>query len=582
MALRVNTNVAALNALRHLNRTEQALSTNLERRSSGRRLNKAADGPAALVISEQMKSQISSIDQAIRNTETSVSMVQTTEGALSEVSNMLINLRQLAVHGANEGANDEKMLQADQNEVENLLATMKRIAMTTQFGTQALLDGSRASTGVAVGDGLEFVSASELSKSSPSEGYKVNVTQVATRPLLVSTRSLTLQDVNPQNSITFVVNTGNRTTSIDLKENRTLWEQVDKIRRQAGKDGTPEAVERAGRTIQQLLAGELQAKLDDTGMDLEVFVYQPSEMLGVVLSDFDSLNDTLEEMRTQPGGLDELAGGNEVIVIRHRQFGSEPTFTITSNVAGFFRTDAPANSAVAAIPGRDVEGTIGGNPETGGGEVAIGKGQLLMGAPSTDIEGVAVRYTNTTEDELFRVFSTRENRDIGLYKQEKDNDFLVGESVDGYVHITQNALSFQIGPNQVQNSKFSLQSVNPEELARSVENESGFRSLNDITLLSADESGAAITVIDEAIGEVAMMRGDLGSFQRNTLEANLNNLRISKENLTASESQLADTDMAAEMSSLVKNQILLASGTAMLAQANQVPQSVMQLLNVGQ
>ena len=243
MALRVNTNVAALNALRHLNHTEQELSKNLERLSSGRRLNKAADGPAALVISEQMKSQISSIDQAIRNTETSVSMVQTTEGALSEVSNMLINLRQLAVHGANEGANDEKMLQADQNEVENLLATMKRIAMTTQFGTQALLDGSRASTGVAVGDGLEFVSASELSKSSPSEGYKVNVTQVATRPLLVSTRSLTLQDVNPQNSITFVVNTGNRTTSIDLKENRTLWEQVDKIRRQAGKDGTPEAVE---------------------------------------------------------------------------------------------------------------------------------------------------------------------------------------------------------------------------------------------------------------------------------------------------------------------------------------------------
>ena len=89
-------------------------------------------------------------------------------------------------------------------------------------------------------------------------------------------------------------------------------------------------------------------------------------------------------------------------------------------------------------------------------------------------------------------------------------------------------------------------------------------------------------MIDEAIGEVATMRGDLGSFQRNTLEANLNNLRISKENLTASESQLADTDMAAEMSSLVKNQILLASGTAMLAQANQVPQSVMQLLNVGQ
>ena len=205
-----------------------------------------------------------------------------------------------------------------------------------------------------------------------------------------------------------------------------------------------------------------------------------------------------------------------------------------------------------------------------------------MGAPNTDTEGVAVRYTNTTEDEFFRVFSTLDNRYIGFFKLEKDNDYLVSEPIDGYVHITQNALSFQIGPNQVQNSKFSLQSVNPEELARGMENESGFRSLKDITLLSADEAGDAITVIDEAIGEVAMMRGDLGSFQRNTLEANLNNLRISKENLTASESQLADTDMAAEMSSLVKNQILLASGTAMLAQANQVPQSVMQLLGVGQ
>lgn len=581
MALRVNTNVAALNALRHLNRTEQELSTNLERLASGRRLNKAADGPAALVISEQMKSQINSIDQAIRNTETSVSMVQTTEGALSEVSNMLINLRQLAVHGANEGANDEKMLQADQNEVENLLATMKRVALTTQFGTQTLLDGSRASAGVAVGDGLEFVSASERSKSSPSEGFKVNITQVATRPLLVGMRSLKLADVDPQDPITFVVNSGNRTTSIDLRDNRSLWEQVNKLRRQAG-EGNLEEREQAALTIQQLIAGELQAKLDDAGMDLEVFVYRPAEMVGTLLSDFDTLNDTLEKLRTQPGGLDKLAGSSEVIVIRHRQFGSEPTFTVTSNVDDFFREDASANEAVSAIPGKDVEGTIGGNPETGGGDVALGKGQLLMGAPNTDTEGVAVRYTNTTEDEFFRVFSALDNRYIGFFKLEKDNDYLVSEPIDGYVHITQNALSFQIGPNQVQNSKFSLQSVNPEELGRGMENESGFRSLKDITLLSADEAGDAITVIDEAIGEVAMMRGDLGSFQRNTLEANLNNLRISKENLTASESQLADTDMAAEMSSLVKNQILLASGTAMLAQANQVPQSVMQLLGVGQ
>ena len=112
MALRVNSNIAALNALRHLHKTESELSTNLERLSSGRRLNHAADGPASLVISEQMKAQISGLSQAISNSETSMSMVQTTEGALNEVSNILVNLRQLAVHAANEGTNDEKMLQA--------------------------------------------------------------------------------------------------------------------------------------------------------------------------------------------------------------------------------------------------------------------------------------------------------------------------------------------------------------------------------------------------------------------------------------------------------------------------------------
>ena len=136
MAFRINSNIAALNALRHLHDTEEALSTNLERLSSGRKLNHASDGPAAMVISEQMKTQIESLDQSIRNSEISMSMLQTTEGALSEVSNILIDMRQLAVHAANEGTNDPKMLQADQNEIENLLSTLGNISRNTQFGPE--------------------------------------------------------------------------------------------------------------------------------------------------------------------------------------------------------------------------------------------------------------------------------------------------------------------------------------------------------------------------------------------------------------------------------------------------------------
>ena len=168
-----------------------------------------------------------------------------------------------------------------------------------------------------------------------------------------------------------------------------------------------------------------------------------------------------------------------------------------------------------------------------------------------------------------------------MFKRDKSNELLIGDDVDGNVHVSQNSLAFQIGPNRGQLRRISVQSIDPENLSKGVENENNFSSLAEIDVLNADAAQDSLLLIDEAIDEVSSMRGNLGSFQRNSLEANLHGLRVSKENLTASESQLADTDMAQEMSNLVKNQILLSSGTAMLAQANQVPQSVIQLLNVG-
>ncbi len=558
MAFRINSNIAALNALRHLHDTEEALSTNLERLSSGRKLNHASDGPAAMVISEQMKTQIESLDQSIRNSEISMSMLQTTEGALSEVSNILIDMRQLAVHAANEGTNDPKMLQADQNEIENLLSTLGNISRNTQFGTRTLLDGSNSATGVAVGNGLEFVRATETAKSSPAEGYKVDITQVATRAMLVGERMLSLEDVSssdPSQVISFVINEGGRTVAIDLKSNTE-------------------------RAIQQLVAHEMQRQTDEAGMNLDIFVYRAAENMGKFLEDFDALDDALTEWASYPGAVGAL-GGDDVIVIRHREFGSEPNFTVSTSLDNYFSEISPANESVFAIPGKDVEGTIGGAPEFDGGEAAIGNGQELSGAPGAEAEGITIRYNQDTDDVIYRIFNRTENRITGLLKRQKDNEFLVGDSIDGYVHLTQNSLAFQTGPNQGQQSKVSVSSVDPEQLARGVDNDSNFRSLSDIEVLSADSAQDSMLMIDEAIDQVSTLRGKLGSFQRNSLEANLNSLRISKENMVASESMLADTDMAEEMSDLVKNQILLSSGTAMLAQANQTPQSVMQLLDVG-
>ena len=583
MALRVNSNIAALNALRHLQHTEQELGKNLERLSSGRKLNHAADGPASLVISEQMKTQISGLGQAIRNSESSISMIQTTEGALNEVSNILINLRQLAVHAANEGTNDEKMLQADQNEVDNLLSTLKNISRNTQFGTRTLLDGSNSATGVVIGNGLEFVLASDEAKSTHSSGYKVDITQVATRSMMVATHRLSLEDVSssdPNNAISFVINEGGRTISVDLKNNNDLREKIESLTASAKRNGTPEARVRAERGIQQLIAYEMQKMADDANMDLDIFVYRPADNLGPFLQNFDTLNDALTEMSRTPGGINNfITGLDEVIVLRHRQFGSDPGFTVSSTLENYFGENIKSNEAVFSVPGRDVEGNIGGSPGINGGGAAMGRGQFLTGAPGAEGEGVTIKYGETTDDVIYEIFNRSENKVAGLFRRENNNETLVGDDVDGFVHVSQNSLVFQIGPNEGQLRRISVDSINPEELAKGIENNSNFRNLAEIDVLDAEAAQDTLLLVDQAIDDVSTMRGNLGSFQRNALEANLHSLRVSKENLTASESMLADTDMAQEMSSLVKNQILLSSGTAMLAQANQVPQSVLQLLN---
>ena len=128
-------------------------------------------------------------------------------------------------------------------------------------------------------------------------------------------------------------------------------------------------------------------------------------------------------------------------------------------------------------------------------------------------------------------------------------------------------------------TSISLRSTHSWDLGKGVSNESGFQSLKDIDVLQADKATDSIRVIDRAIEEVAIQRGDLGAFQKDTLESNLNYLRIANENIVGSESVLRDADMASEMTAFTRNQIMTQAGTAMLAQANQLPNSMLALLS---
>lgn len=140
--MRINQNITAFNAYRNLSSTNTVLGKSLEKLSSGFRINRAADDAAGLVISQGLRAQVSGLRQAVRNGQDGISVVQTAEGALNEVHSMLNRMRDLAVQAANTGSMDSDAVAAAQAEIDQLVEEIDRIAQSTKFGSQNLLDGS--------------------------------------------------------------------------------------------------------------------------------------------------------------------------------------------------------------------------------------------------------------------------------------------------------------------------------------------------------------------------------------------------------------------------------------------------------
>ena len=175
MALSLANNVASLTAQNNLNRTSANLNRSLERLSSGLKVNRGADGPAALVISEQQRAQISGLRTAIDNTNKAVNVVQTGEGALNEINGLLVKVRALAVDSANSGVNDTNALAANQAEISNALDTINRIANTTKFGTKNLLNGQAGTVGSVTGSNNASLAGVRAGTGIASGNYTVAI-----------------------------------------------------------------------------------------------------------------------------------------------------------------------------------------------------------------------------------------------------------------------------------------------------------------------------------------------------------------------------------------------------------------------
>ena len=487
--MRVNTNASAIFAHRNLIRNNATQTKTLERLSSGLKINRGADAPAQLQISENLRAQTVGLKQSIDNSEMAISLMQTGEAALDEVSRSLVKARQLAIHAANEAVNDETMLQADQQELDQIVGSINRIAKNTQYGKNYLLDGSGSGNGVTTGKHLSFVGAETTGLSTGIHGYDINITQAATHSSISGTVALTQEIIDAGEQITIV---------------------------ESGRVVNFKTV--AGTSVEQTLT-QLTGAIQAAGIEVEL---------------------------VQPDSSVTDSHAPQILTIRHKKFGSQPSFQVSSNTGGLL--SQVTNVSRKVQNGVDIAGEIAG-------EEAVGKGQVLTGAGGYEskADGIAIRYSG-------------------------ENTPPPGQRA-GTITFTQNSLIFQIGGNANQTARVSFKSVKSHALGNGVANDSGFRSFADINLLDVKGAQDSLQIIDKAIKEVAANRGYMGAFQRNTLESNLNYLRIAHENVMNSESVIRDADMAEEMTKFTRNQILIESSTAMLAQANQMPMAILKLLS---
>jgi flagellin len=477
-ALVINHNTQAFNAHRNMLTVDKELKTSLEHLSSGLKVVRAADGPATLMISEQMRAQVASVTQAIRNSETSVSMVQTTEAALDEMNKLLVDMRGRAIHAANEGANDRNMLEADQFEIKNGLESIDRISQFAQFGTKKILDGSNGVSGLAAGKGLMFLKATTNTKTSPEAGYEVRVAQAASKANLEGTAPLTKETIN--SGVTLSLQEGGRVAEYTTKKG----EDVAGVVRQ------------------------LQSAVDLAGLRLDVSFTEDSRLR-----------------------------------IVHREFGADAKFVVVSSLAGVLSHEP--GMPESAQNGTDVAGSINN-------QLTYGKGRILTAAPGTEADGLQVFFEGDTPADP--------------------------AAAVGRVNVSQNALTFQIGPNAGQRVKIALNALSTRSMGTNVPTQTGFKNLSEVDVRSAQGAEDSMRLIDKSIDDLNVVRGQLGAIQKNALESNIRSLHVAQEELTSAESVIRDADMAEEISQFTRNQIVLQSATAMLGHANQVPQNILTLL----
>jgi len=584
--MRINNNIQALNTYNRLTINNDALSKSVEKLSSGLRINRAGDDAAGLAISEKMRAQIRGLNQAQRNAQDAISLIQTAEGALNEVHSILQRMRELAVQAAND-TNTETDRNEIQKEINQLTSEINRIANTTEFNTMKLLDGSRTITMKTV------TSTTSVDKivNGPGGSLTVNYSFGVT----ISTDS-----ADWQKAISGGITIGTDPTA----DEKIDWTNID-----LSKSATVK--------VTKTLNGDLQIDIAATDKNNNAFSYS-------TLLDADTIKTGADSSGIYKVNFHGVTFDLDVNAFKNVDNNTNVTIdlqtakgTSTNNVTGTYGLvhDFTDSTEAANFTKFTIDGT---NPALVGAKyiqvgfdgtkitvdvyAADGSTKILSDtytpatAPSN--EGETFEYEENGINFAFELIKDPSGNVITTFTTNKlDISNFVAKLTTETTTTTStvvdkdNSLIMQIGANASQTISVAINDMRASALGvSSTKGGSGFTSTQTVTngtnndaieyalsVLSAADASNAITKIQSAIEAVSAERSKLGAYQ-NRLEHTINNLGTAAENLTAAESRIRDVDMAKEMMNYTKNNILMQAATAMLAQANQLPQAVLQLL----
>ena len=555
----INSNISSLNSQRKLAGTSVGLSTTMERLSSGLRINSAKDDAAGLSISDRMTSQINGLNQARRNANDGISVAQTAEGAMQTSTDILQRIRTLSVQSANDtnSTADRKALQA---EVDQLVQEFDRVANTTQFNGQNLLNGDFSKTQFQVGANANqtITFGIESSKSTDMGNFALKGAVTNQSASMVAAGSAYSDSAtagaaagssatgNNLYDQTLTLRSKGMTTTVDLTRGLSAKDVATRINSQQNQSGgitaraetyafmafgTGATLGGGGSTGAQ--AGAISFSLNGTAIQASS-TNMRTDLDGLVTA----INDVSSKTGVSAQKVDLPGSSGSYRIQLFAADGRD--IQVSNTVVSMQSAGSASNVGLMQIQGAyDSNGTIigAGASDTGSSGVAVGVRSLAAATGSSALRNTVVGG---------RVIFTSD---------------------------TAYTVETQVGGGGSSSATGGLLAGTAGQMFGGDKTD----TLSGVNITTALGANKALDVVDAALARISSNRSKLGALQ-NRFQMTVENLQTSAENLSASRSRIRDADFAEETSNLSRWQVLQQAGTAMLSQANQRPQAALQLL----